>query len=297
MLEILAPCRGPDTVGAALKYGADSVYLGSKDFSARRRAKNFSIEEIKSATDECHSHGVKVYLALNTLVFDDEILKLIQTVDSCVNAGIDAVIVQDLGVMRVVKDRYPGLPLHASTQMTVTSIMGARILKDLGFKRVVLARELSFAEIRDIARSEDIEIEVFVHGALCVCLSGQCYMSAMLGGRSGNRGLCAQPCRLPFKDKKHPLSLKDLSIISKIRELEKIGVKSVKIEGRMKSSEYVGAAVNACRLARDGKSPDIRQLKDIFSRDGFTSGYYDNNYNNMGGTRRVKEKNVQRKTR
>lgn len=286
MLEILAPCGGVESLTAAVNSGANAVYLGETAFSARRNAENFTPEQLREAVRLCHLSGVKVHVALNTLVFDTELAKLEKTVEMLADCGVDAVIVQDFGVAKTIK-KIADIPLHASTQMTVTSVSGAEMAKEAGFSRVVLAREMSLKEIERVVKSVDIETEIFVHGAICVCLSGQCYMSAMLGGRSGNRGLCAQPCRLNFTcDKReNVLSLKDLSLIPHLREIEKIGVASVKIEGRMKRPEYVAAAVTACRKALAGETPDMENLRAVFSRSGFTDSYYNGTFEKMQGVR------------
>ena len=286
MLEILAPCGGAESLTAAVNSGANAVYLGETAFSARRNAENFTPEQLKEAVRLCHLSGVKVHVALNTLVFDTELDKLEKTVEMIADCGVDAVIVQDFGVAKTIK-KIADIPLHASTQMTVTSVSGAEMAKEAGFSRVVLAREMSLKEIERVVKSVDIETEIFVHGAICVCLSGQCYMSAMLGGRSGNRGLCAQPCRLNFTcDKReNVLSLKDLSLIPHLKEIEKIGVASVKIEGRMKRPEYVAAAVTACRKALAGETPDMENLRAVFSRSGFTDSYYNGTFEKMQGVR------------
>ncbi len=279
-IEILSPCGGMDSIYAAVRSGADAVYVGAKDFSARASAKNFSIEELSAAVKYCHTSGVKVYLALNTLIFDDEIDDALEIVKKSAMCDIDAVITQDIGLAMAIKKVVPKLKLHASTQMSVHTLSGAKALKELGFSRVVLAREMTKSEIKYIADNCDIELEVFVHGALCMCVSGQCYMSAMFGTRSANRGMCAQPCRLPFStdsSNSHALSLKDNSIIEYIKELESIGVTSAKIEGRMKRPEYVATATSACVQMRDFgfiKEETKEQLLAVFSRTGFTDGYY-----------------------
>ena len=295
-LEILAPCGGFDSVEAAVKCGADAVYLGAKEFSARASAHNFDFEEMEKAVKYCHLCGVKVYLTANTVIFDDECEKALNTVIKASNAGIDGVIVQDFGLVSLIKRYVPHLPLHGSTQMSVHSPSGAKFLEELGFKRVVLSRELSMEEIKEIRKATSMELEVFVHGALCMCVSGQCYFSAMLGSRSGNRGACAQPCRLPFSVKGkngYALSLKDNSIVDYLSELEKIGVNSEKIEGRMKRPEYVASAVTACRESLDlGFVTDkTRQyLTGVFSRSGFTDGYYKNKRGyDMFGIRRKED--------
>ncbi|MBQ7133132.1 MAG: U32 family peptidase [Ruminococcus sp.] len=292
-IEILAPSGGFDSIYAAVRSGADAVYLGAKDFSARASAKNFSTEELDDAVKYCHAYGVKVYLALNTLIFDDEIDDALELVKAAAKCDIDALITQDIGLAMAVKQVVPQLKLHASTQMSVHTLSGAKALKELGFSRVVLAREMTKAEIKYIAQNCDIELEVFVHGALCMCVSGQCYMSAALGTRSANRGMCAQPCRLPFSSDKsntHALSLKDNSIIEYLRELQEIGVVSAKIEGRMKRPEYVAMATRACVQMRDNGFVDdetAEQLKAVFSRTGFTDGYYtDNRGHDMFGYRK-----------
>lgn len=276
MTEILAPVGGKEQLIAAVRSGADAVYLGAKNFNARRNASNFDDFELSDAVSYCHAWGVKVHIVLNTLVMDSEFSALIEEIKNVAKSGADAVIVQDLAVMRLVKEICPELELHASTQMTVHNLAGAKEAQKLGFKRVVLSRELSYEEIKYIAANTDIELEVFVHGALCMCMSGCCYLSSVLGGRSGNRGLCAQPCRLDFRfgEKDHALSLKDMSHIEHIRKLAEAGVCSFKIEGRMKRPEYVAAAVTACKAALAGETPDIESLRAVFSRQGFTDGYF-----------------------
>ncbi|MCL2637412.1 MAG: U32 family peptidase [Oscillospiraceae bacterium] len=290
-IEILAPAGSPESLNAALNAAADAVYLGLQSFSARKSAKNFSAEQLYEAARICRLSGVKLYLTLNTLVFDREIKELRKAVQFAAEAGVNAFIIQDLAVLQLAKELAPDINCHASTQMTITSASGAEAARKLGFSRVVLARELSLSEIAEINKKVEIETEVFIHGALCVSVSGQCHMSAFFGGsgaeRSANRGSCAQPCRLNFKagNSNHALSLKDLSITKSITELEKAGVTSVKIEGRMKSPEYVAAAVGACVKARNGDSYDEKALKAIFSRDGFTDGYFTGNTRAMRGNR------------
>jgi putative protease len=285
MIEILAPAGNAESFDAALNAGADAVYLGLRRFSARNNAANFSPDELAQAVKKARLYGVRVYLTLNTLAFDDEMPQIREYICNAAECGISAVITQDLGVAAAV--RRVGLPLHASTQMTVTSVEGAMRLKEWGFTRVVLARELTGEEIRRITAQSGIETEVFVHGAHCASVSGQCYMSVLFGGRSGNRGDCAQPCRLDFrrKEQSYALSLKDLSLIPHITELAEMGVASLKIEGRMKRPEYVAAAVGACYAARAGETPDLRLLEAVFSRSGFTDGYFTGNYHNMPGIR------------
>ncbi len=279
-IEILAPAGGFDSVIAAVRSGADAVYLGEKRFSARASAKNFDDEELKQAVAYCHIHGVKVYVTLNTIVFDSELAPLAGAVRAAAEADVDALIVQNMGVARLARQIAPQLALHASTQMSVHTAAGVRALYEAGFKRVVLAREMSREEILEAAKVP-VELEVFVHGALCMSVSGQCYFSAMLGSRSGNRGACAQTCRLPFSVNQqkggHALSLKDNSLIPLLADMQEIGVASAKIEGRMKRPEYVSAAVRACVEQRDfGFVTDqtAAQLRGVFSRTGFTDGYY-----------------------
>jgi len=279
-IEILAPAGGMDSIYAAVRSGADAVYIGAKEFSARASAHNFSIEEMRECTAYCHQRGVKVYLALNTILFDDEMQEALDLAMNAAKVDIDAIIIQDMGLVTLIQQAIPDLPLHASTQMTVHTPYGARALYEMGFKRVVVSRELSLDEIEEIhAFCPDVELEVFVHGALCMCVSGQCYFSAMLGGRSANRGMCAQPCRLPMRygDNDHALSLKDNGGLAYLQRLQEIGVVSAKIEGRMKRPEYVAAAVQAAVTAREqGRcTPEQEQrLKAVFSRTGFTDGYF-----------------------
>ena len=287
MIEILAPCGGEEQLAAALDTGADAVYLGVTDFSARKNAANFTREQLENAARKCRIAGVKLYVTLNTLIFDDELEKLAATAAMIEEAGADGVIVQDFGAARVIHRAAPSLRLHASTQMTVTSASGAEFARKQGFSLVVLAREMSLDEIAKVVRGVDIETEVFVHGALCVCVSGQCLMSAMYGGRSGNRGLCAQPCRLDVTcgNRHNVLSLKDLSVAEALPELDRLGVTSAKIEGRMKRPEYVAAAVTACRDVLAGRKPDTETLREVFSRSGFTDAYFTGTLRDMQGIR------------
>ncbi len=279
--EILAPVGSMQMLAAAVRCGANAVYLGGKELNARRNAANFTVDELGKAVEYCHKRGVNVYMTLNTLVGDGEMQTAVSAVENACCLGVDALIVQDIGLADVVRRVAPDMPLHASTQMSVQSADGVKILSEMGFSRVVLPRELTKAEIADIAANTDMELEVFVHGALCMCVSGQCLMSAVLGGRSGNRGLCAQPCRLPFGingGNGNALSLKDLSMIDNLGELADLGVMSFKIEGRMKRPEYVAAAVTACRQSLCGEydAKTENDLRRVFSRSGFTNGYYEN---------------------
>lgn len=277
--EILAPAGSYESLVAAVRSGADAVYLGIKKLNARRNAENFDTQQLKSAVEYCHKHKVKVHLALNTLVSDGELEEAQEAVRIACEVGVDAVIVQDLGLAELIHRVAPDMPMHASTQMSVQTAAGLKKLKKLGFTRAVLPRELSREEIGKLCEQSPIELECFVHGALCMCVSGQCLFSAVLGSRSGNRGACAQPCRLPFgapDGTGHDLSLKDLSLIDYIREMAEMGVCSFKIEGRMKRPEYVAAAVKACRNSVDGIADNELKddLRSVFSRSGFTDGYY-----------------------
>lgn len=280
-IEVLSPAGSWESLKAAAAAGADAVYFGAGDFNARRNAANFKEEEISEAVAFCHERGIKVHFTFNTLIFDNEISKALRLVDIICKAGVDAVIIQDLGLVRLIKQAAPDLPLHASTQLSAHNLAGVNELANMGFSRVVLARELSLKEIEHIAEHSTVELEVFVHGALCMSVSGQCYMSSFFGGkRSGNRGLCAQPCRLPFavNNSNYVLSLKDLSLITHISDLSKKGVFSLKIEGRRKRPEYVAAATSLCAKAARGEtvsSGELENLQAVFSREGFTQGYYE----------------------
>lgn len=279
MAEILAPCGSSEALGAALRCGADAVYLGGENFSARQNAANFNNDELKKAVYECHKRGVKLYLAINTLITDEQLEQCIDAVKNACELGVDGLITQDLALAEIVKVCCPKMEIHSSTQMTIHTKRGAEVAKSLGFSRVVLSRELPFEIIADIA-AMPIETEVFVHGALCMSVSGQCFMSAVIGSRSANRGLCAQPCRLPMTAVKgkeeYALSLKDMCEIDHVKELVSAGVDSLKIEGRMKRPEYVAAAVNAYKKAVNGEHYDISLLESVFSRSGFTDGYITN---------------------
>lgn len=282
-MELLAPAGSPEALTAAVQAGADAVYLGIGPLNARRNAKNFTPETLAQAVEYCHLRGVKVYLTLNTLLNDRELALAAETGALAARLGVDAVLVQDLGVARLLRQTCPDLPLHASTQMTVHNLDGVLACAELGMTRVVLSRELSAEAIRSLCQRSPVELEVFGHGALCMCYSGQCFLSAVLGGRSGNRGLCAQPCRLAFQwpgEKKagHPLSLKDLSLAGALGELEEMGVACLKLEGRMKKPEYVAVVTSIYAAAlREGREPtpqEVAQLEAAFSRQGFTQGYY-----------------------
>lgn len=274
--EILAPAGSMESLVAGVRSGANAIYLGGKSFNARRNAGNFDNEEMKKAVEYCHQRGVKVYLTLNIIVSDEEMREAYNAVKDALSNGIDAFIVQDIGVAKMIREHFPTARLHGSTQMSIMSPSGAKAAEQMGFKRIVLPREMSLDEIKEIRENTSLELELFVHGALCISVSGQCYLSSMIGSRSGNRGLCAQPCRLPFTaggNATHALSLKDLSLVGELDKL--VGITSLKIEGRMKRPEYVSAAVSAVKKAIDGKytPSDEFMLRSVFSRSGFTDGY------------------------
>lgn len=293
--EILAPAGSQEALVAGVRCGANAVYLGGKSFNARRNAGNFDDAALAAAVKYCHERNVKVYLTLNTLCSDDEMPAACELVESALLCGVDAFIVQDIGIAKMMRECFPQARLHASTQMSVMSPAGLRGLKQMGFCRAVLPREMSEKEILEMRKSTDMQLEMFVHGALCMSVSGQCYLSAMIGGRSGNRGLCAQPCRLPFSADKSgscDLSLKDLSLVRRLAAIESAGVFSLKIEGRMKRPEYVAAAVTAVKNAINGCLAEKQEadLKSVFSRSGFTSGYFDATLGkSMFGTRQKED--------
>lgn len=292
MMQILAPAGNRDSLEAAVRSGADAVYLGVGAFNARRNAQNFGDGGLKEAVAYCHGRGVQVHVTLNTLIRDEEREDFVRAAEEVLEAGADAVIVQDMGAAMYLKTLCPQLPLSASTQMAIHNAAGAKRMEELGFFQAVLARELSLKEIAHIHNQTGIHLETFVHGAHCMSVSGMCYMSAALGERSGNRGLCAQPCRLNFvcRGREYALSLKDLSFVEHIRALEEAGVTTLKIEGRMKRPEYVAAAVTAVRAARAGEKPDMEGLKKVFSRSGFTDGYLMGKRNiSMFGVRTVED--------
>ncbi|MGN0643108.1 MAG: DUF3656 domain-containing protein [Huintestinicola sp.] len=281
--EILAPAGSMESIYAAVRCGADAVYVGGKNFSARANAVNFSDEELKAAADYCHLCGVKIYRAMNTVIFDSEAEEFLRDVRYSAEIGIDGLIIQDLGGIKMAREAVPDMPLHASTQMTLHTYEGALFARSAGLCRIVPARELDMGQIEKVC-SAGVETEVFAHGALCMCVSGQCYMSAMIGSRSANRGQCAQACRLPFSafgradESAHALSLKDMSYLYSIDELSKAGAASFKIEGRMKRAEYTAAAVTALKAAADGADKNTldrenERLRAVFSRSGFTDGY------------------------
>ena len=300
MIELLSPAGSPEGVIAAVQNGADAVYMGMGAFNARRGAKNFTDEEFVKAVRYCHVRGCKVYVTLNTLVNDREMRDAVAAAKLASDAGADALIVQDLGMSYAIRCALPDIPLHASTQMSLHNLAGVEAAAEMGITRAVLARELSFEQIKFITKNASIETEVFVHGALCFCHSGQCYMSALIGRRSGNRGLCAQPCRLQYslggRMDDHPLSLKDNCLVDQIRRLEEVGVASLKIEGRMKRPEYTGIVTGVyAKAIREQRNPDKEEmelLEKTFSRQGFTQGYFIGDKLDMFGVRSEPDKDA-----
>lgn len=281
-MELLAPAGSMEALRAAVCNGADAVYLGADTFNARINARNFSAADLQEAVVYCHVRGVKVHLTLNTLVLDREMPRAAELIRLAASCGVDAFIVQDLGVVSLCRQLAPDVPIHASTQMSIHSLEGVMEAAALGCSRVVLARELPAEEIAHICKKSPVEIEVFVHGALCMCYSGQCYLSSVIGRRSGNRGQCAQPCRLPygygrFESTRYPLSLKDNCLAGELDELRRMGVASIKIEGRMKRPEYVAIVTRAYRTVLNGGKlmpSDLQELETAFSRQGFADGYF-----------------------
>ena len=305
-IELLSPAGTWAALEAAVFAGADAVYLGGSHFGARAYAENFGPEEMTRAIQFAHLHRVKIYVTVNTLVDDGEMPDLGEYLCFLSNIGVDGIIVQDLGVIRVARQVAPELPLHASTQMTVTNSAGALFTYHNGMEQAVMARETTLKDLKTICAATPGKIEGFMHGALCVCYSGQCLMSSLIGGRSGNRGSCAGPCRLPFEantlpegkpGRLHHLSLKDNSVIDQLDKLQALGVASAKIEGRLRTPEYVAAAVNACLAGREGRAYDRDLLKNAFSRSGFTSGYLDGKIDGtMFGVRSEADAELTRKT-
>ncbi len=282
--ELLSPAGSFDALRAAIDGGADAIYMGGASFNARINAENFEADGMREAVKLAHAYGVKLYQTVNTMIFDREHDEFLRAVEESARLGIDAFIVSDMGAARLLHERLPEMPLHASTQMSIHNSDGARLLEKYGFTRVVPARELSGEDIACMVKNTSLEIEMFIHGALCVSHSGQCLFSSLVGGRSGNRGLCAQPCRLPYATdgeragNKYPLSLKDLSLAEHIEDIIKSGVASLKIEGRMKSPEYVRGVTGIWRElldnGRNATRADMQRLADFFSRGGFTDSYY-----------------------
>ena len=293
MIELLAPAGSPESVIAAVQNGADAVYLGMGNFNARRGARNFTDEEFEKAVRYCRIRGCKVYVTLNTLVNDREIEPAVQAAKLASDLGADGIIIQDLGLIRAIRAVLPDIPLHASTQMSLHNLAGVEAAAELGLTRAVLARELSLEQIRFITKHASIETEVFCHGALCFCHSGQCYMSALIGRRSGNRGMCAQPCRMAYSltgsMDEYPLSLKDSCLADRLQELEEAGVACLKIEGRMKRPEYTaivtGIYSKALREHRKPTAEEMELLEKAFSRQGFTQGYFNGDKKDMFGVR------------
>lgn len=303
--ELLAPAGSPEALAAAIEGGADAVYFGSVKFSARMRAKNFDQNEIADAIALCRAYGVRSYITVNTRVRDTEMAEVMDTVSHLYAAGADALIVADLGVASLVRRHFPEMELHASTQLSGCSSADAAQLSALGFSRMVCPRELSLRQISLLCSNSPLEIEMFIHGAHCVSYSGQCMLSYAMGGRSGNRGECAQPCRLPYKicgtacnPSEYPLSLKDMCLASHMREIMLSGVTSLKIEGRQKSADYVYGVTKMYRTLlderRDADKEEIAALAALFSRDGFSDGYFSEKYRSMLGIRRENDTEMSR---
>ena len=293
MLELLSPAGSPESVIAAVQNGADAVYFGFGNYNARRGAKNFTGEEFEKAVRYCRIRGCKTYLTLNTLVSDREIEDAVRFSRMAEKAGADGIIIQDVGLISVLKQAVPDMPLHGSTQMSVHNLAGAQAAAEMGLQRIVLARELSLEQIRFISENCGIETEIFVHGALCFCHSGQCYMSALIGRRSGNRGMCAQPCRMQYslggRSDDYPMSLKDNCLVDRLAEIEQAGVACIKIEGRMKRPEYTaivtGIYSKALKENRAPTAEELDMLETAFSRNGFTQGYFNGDKKDMFGVR------------
>ena len=293
MLELLSPAGSPEAVIAAVQNGADAVYLGMGDFNARRGAKNFTNEEFEKAVTYCRVRGCKVYVTLNTLVNDREMGAAVDAARLASACGADGIIIQDLGLISAIRRALPDIPLHASTQMSIHNLAGVQAAAEMGLTRAVLARELSLEEITYITKNAPIETEIFVHGALCFCHSGQCYMSSLIGRRSGNRGMCAQPCRMQYslggRMDDYPMSLKDNCLVDRLREIEEAGVACIKIEGRMKRPEYTaivtGIYSKALREHRQPTPEEMTMLTKAFSRQGFTQGYFNGDRKDMFGVR------------
>ncbi len=292
-VEILAPAGNMENLIAAVYSGANAVYLGVQSFNARASAANFSFEELKKAVGFCHARNVKVNVTLNTILYDRELEEFKETVKQVAACGVDAIIAQDLAAAKIIKSVAPTIDLHGSTQMAVHNLAGAIKLKEMGYSRVILARECTLSQVEHITKNCGIETEIFVHGALCMSLSGQCYASAFLGGRSGNRGRCAGTCRLPMSARgdmeDNHLSLKDLCAMEMLPAIEKMGVKCVKIEGRLRTPEYVAAAVDNAKKALNNQPFDKQLLADTFSRSGFTNGFLENKLDKNAFGVRTKE--------
>lgn len=302
MLELLSPAGSPEAVIAAVQNGADAVYLGMGDFNARRGAKNFTNEEFKKAVTYCRVRGCKVYVTLNTLVNDREMGAAVDAARLASECGADGIIIQDLGLISAIRRALPDISLHASTQMSIHNLAGVQAAAEMGLTRAVLARELSLEEIAYITKNAPIETEIFVHGALCFCHSGQCYMSSLIGRRSGNRGMCAQPCRMQYslggRMDDYPMSLKDNCLVDRLREIEEAGVACIKIEGRMKRPEYTaivtGIYSKALREHRQPTPEEMTMLTKAFSRQGFTQGYFNGDRKDMFGVRGEPEEGTEK---
>ena len=302
MLELLSPAGSPEAVIAAVQNGADAVYLGMGDFNARRGAKNFTNEEFEKAVTYCRVRGCKVYVTLNTLVNDREMGAAVDAARLASECGADGIIIQDLGLISAIRRALPDIPLHASTQMSIHNLAGVQAAAEMGLTRAVLARELSLEEIAYITKNAPIETEIFVHGALCFCHSGQCYMSSLIGRRSGNRGMCAQPCRMQYslggRMDDYPMSLKDNCLVDRLREIEEAGVACIKIEGRMKRPEYTaivtGIYSKALREHRQPTPEEMTMLTKAFSRQGFTQGYFNGDKKDMLGVRGEPEEGTEK---
>lgn len=302
MIELLSPAGSPEAVIAAVQNGADAIYMGLGNFNARRGAKNFTDEEFERSMRYCRIRGCKVYVTLNTLVNDREIAQAVESARLASELGADGIIIQDLGLAYAIRQALPDIPLHASTQMSIHNLAGVEAAAEMGMTRAVLARELSLEQIKFITQHASIETEVFVHGALCFCQSGQCYMSALIGRRSGNRGMCAQPCRMQYslggRMDDYPMSLKDNCLVDRLRELEDAGVACLKIEGRMKRPEYTAIVTKiyskALKEHRQPSAEEMETLEKAFSRQGFTQGYFNGDKKDMFGRREEPDKDTEK---
>ena len=302
MIELLSPAGSPEAVIAAVQNGADAIYMGLGNFNARRGAKNFTDEEFERSMRYCRIRGCKVYVTLNTLVNDREIAQAVESARLASELGADGIIIQDLGLAYAIRQALPDIPLHASTQMSIHNLAGVEAAAEMGMTRAVLARELSLEQIKFITQHASIETEVFVHGALCFCESGQCYMSALIGRRSGNRGMCAQPCRMQYslggRMDDYPMSLKDNCLVDRLRELEDAGVACLKIEGRMKRPEYTAIVTKiyskALKEHRQPSDEEMETLEKAFSRQGFTQGYFNGDKKDMFGRREEPDKDTEK---
>lgn len=302
MIELLSPAGSPEAVIAAVQNGADAIYMGLGNFNARRGAKNFTDEEFERSMRYCRIRGCKVYVTINTLVNDREIAQAVESARLASQLGADGIIIQDLGLAYAIRQALPDIPLHASTQMSIHNLAGVEAAAEMGMTRAVLARELSLEQIKFITQHASIETEVFVHGALCFCQSGQCYMSALIGRRSGNRGMCAQPCRMQYslggRMDDYPMSLKDNCLVDRLRELEDAGVACLKIEGRMKRPEYTAIVTKiyskALKEHRQPSDEEMETLEKAFSRQGFTQGYFNGDKKDMFGRREEPDKDTEK---